>query len=99
MRIFRILFYLILILFGISFAALNSNIVSINFYFTIIKIPISVVIILMLGAGVFIGWILFLFRYWRLKVMHRKIKSQLRLTEREIKNLRAIPIRNEDSSF
>ena len=93
MRIFMIIFYTILILFGISFAALNAQSVPINFYFTTVQIPISVLMILMLGLGVSVGLILMMFRYWCLRAEHRKIKNQLQLTEREIKNLRIIPLK------
>ena len=45
--------------------------------------------------GIILGCILFLSRYWRLKAEHRKIKNQLKLTEKEIKNLRAIPLQDQ----
>lgn len=95
MKIITTFFYLVLILIGVSFAALNAASVQVNFYFTTIKMPISVVMTLALGVGILLGFFLFLYRYWRLKSEHRKIKNQLRLTEKEIKNLRAIPLRNE----
>lgn len=92
MRIMMMLFYVVLVLIGVSFAALNATSVKINFYFTMIKLPISVLLIVTLGVGIILGWLLSLSRYWRLKVEHRKIKNQLKMTEREIKNLRAIPL-------
>ena len=95
MRIVMTIFYLVLILVGISFAALNASSVQVNFYFTTLKMPISVLMTLMLGVGIILGCILFLSRYWRLKAEHRKIKNQLRLTEKEIKNLRAIPLQDQ----
>ena len=95
MRIVMTVFYLLLILVGISFAALNATSVQVNFYFTTLKMPISVLMTLMLGVGILLGFLLFLFRYWRLKGEHRKIKNQLRLTEKEIKNLRAIPLQDQ----
>lgn len=99
MRIFVIIFYLLLILIGISFAALNSTAVLVNFYFITIKLPISVLVIMVLGVGVLLGFVLFLGKYLRLRMLNCKLKNQLKLTEREIKNLRTIPIRNEDSSY
>ncbi|MDP3704647.1 MAG: LapA family protein [Legionellaceae bacterium] len=99
MRIVMMIFYLTLILIGVSFAALNATSVQVNFYVTTLKMPISVLMTMMVGLGVSIGFILFLCRYWRLKVEHRRIKNQLKLTEREIKNLRTIPLRNEDTAF
>ncbi len=57
--------------------------------------PISVLMTIMLGVGVFIGFILFITRYWRLKIEYRKMKNQLKLTEKEIKNLRSIPLQDQ----
>ena len=95
LRIVIIIFYLILILVGVSFAALNATSVQVNFYFATLNMPISVLIILMLAMGMLIGFTLFLFKYWRLQTEHRKIKNQLKLTEKEIRNLRAIPLQDQ----
>ena len=92
MRIMITLFYILLILVGVSFAALNASSVHVNFYFTTLKMPISVLMTIMLGVGMVVGFVLFFCRYWRLKAEHRRIKNQLKLTEKEIKNLRAIPL-------
>ena len=94
MRIVMTIFYVLLILIGVGFAGLNASSVQINVYFTILTMPVSVLIILVLGVGVLIGIILFQSRYWRLKAEHRKLKNQLKLTEKEIRNLRAIPLQD-----
>ena len=88
-------FYILLIILGVSFAALNASSVDVNFYLKTISIPISVLMTIMLGVGVFIGFILFIGRYWRLKIECRKINNQLKLTEKEIKNLRSIPLQDQ----
>lgn len=95
MRVFMLGFYLLLIVLGLSFAALNASSVQVNFYLKTWSMPISVLMSLMLGVGVFIGFLLFTSRYWRLKTEIRSIKSQLKLTEREIKNLRSIPLQDQ----
>lgn len=94
MRIVITIFYLLLILLGVSFAVLNATSVQVNFYFTTLKMPISVLMTLMMGVGILLGLFLFLYRYLRLKGECRKVKNQLKLTEREIKNLRAIPLKD-----
>ncbi|MBA2652090.1 MAG: LapA family protein [Tatlockia sp.] len=95
MRLVMLLIYLILILFGVSFAALNAKSVEVNLYFDTISVPISVLMTIMLGIGLIVGFLLFLYRYWRLKVNYSKLKNQLKLTEKEIKNLRAIPLKDQ----
>ncbi len=94
MRIVMTIFYLVLVVFGASFAALNAKSIEVNFYFTTLNMPISVVMAMMMGIGILIGLLLFLGRYWRLKSEHRKLRNQLRLTEKEIQNLRTIPLRD-----
>jgi lipopolysaccharide assembly protein A len=94
-RFFMMLVYLVLIVLGVTFAALNATSVQVNFYVHTFTIPISVLLILVLGVGILIGFFLFIVRYWRLKAEFRKIKNQLKITEREIKNLRAIPLQDQ----
>lgn len=95
MRLLMILFYLLLILVGVSFAALNASSVEVNFYVTTMTMPISILMTIMLGIGILIGFLIFLLRYWRLKRELAKIRNQLRLTEKEIKNLRDIPLKDQ----
>jgi putative membrane protein len=95
MRILMFIVYLLLIIVGVSFAALNASSVQVNFYFTTLSMPISVLIALMMGVGILIGLLLFIFRYWRLKVECRRMRNQLKLTEKEIKNLRSIPLQDQ----
>lgn len=95
MRLLMLLVYLVLILLGVSFAALNASSVAVNFYFKTINMPISVLMTIMLGLGLFVGFLLFLYRYWRLKVDYLKLRNQLKLFEKEIKNLRSIPLKNQ----
>ena len=95
MRLLMLVFYILLIIIGVSFAALNASSVAVNFYFKTVSMPISVLMTIMLGVGIIIGFILFFSRYWRLKIECRKIKGQLKLTEKEIKNLRSIPLQDQ----
>jgi putative membrane protein len=95
MRIIMIIFYVLLILIGVSFAGLNSESVHINLYITSLNIPISLLMITMLAAGTLIGFFLFFIRYWRLRTEHRRMKNQLKIMEKEIKNLRAIPLQDQ----
>lgn len=95
MRLTMILFYLVLIILGVTFATLNASSAMINLYFTTITLPISLIMTIMLGFGLIIGFCLGLVKYWRLKVTYIKTKNQLKLTEKEIKNLRDIPLKNQ----
>jgi putative membrane protein len=95
MRIVITVFYIVLILIGVSFAALNASSVEVNLYIASLKMPISVLMIAVLGVGVIFGVFIFFGRYWRLKGELRSLKTQLKLTEKEIKNLRSIPLKDQ----
>lgn len=95
MRIIRIFLYILLLLVGISFAALNAGSVKVNLYVTTLTLPISVLMVIMLGLGLLIGFVCFLARYWQMKLEILKIHNQLKITEKEIKNLRDIPLKNQ----
>jgi len=95
MRLIMMIFYLLIMLFGVAFAALNAGSVQLNLYFKMFTMPISILMLATLALGVMLGCFAFLTRYCSLKVRHRKLKHQLELTEREIKNLRAIPLKDQ----
>ncbi|MDX2345932.1 MAG: LapA family protein [Legionella sp.] len=94
MRLIMMIFYVCLMLLGVSFAALNAGPVTLNLYFKTFTLPISVWMIIALAFGVLIGLIMFLGRYWSLRSKYRKTKNHLQLMEREIKNLREIPLKD-----
>jgi putative membrane protein len=71
----------LLILAGISFAGLNASSVQINIYFTILSMPVSVLIIIIFGMGLVFGFLVSLRSYLRLKVKHRKLKNQFKLIQ------------------
>ena len=95
MRILMLVIYILLIIIGVSFATLNASTVAVNFYVKTISMPVSVLMAIMLGIGILIGFILFISRYWRLKMECHKMKNQLKITEKEIKNLRSIPLQDQ----
>jgi lipopolysaccharide assembly protein A len=95
MRIFTLLLTIVLILCGVSFAALNAKAVTINFYFKLVTMPVSLVIVLSFGLGMLVGFCLIVFKTMKLKRENRKMKGKIELTQKEVKNLRAIPLKDE----
>ncbi len=95
MRIFLIIFYLFLIFLGAVFAALNATSVKINLFVTSFTLPVSVLVITSVIIGVLLGSLVFLGKYWHLKSEQHKLKNQLKLTEKEIRNLRSIPLNDK----
>lgn len=94
MRFFMMIFYVLIMLVGVAFAALNASEVTLNLYFKTLNLPISVYIISAFGLGIICGFMVFIGRYWGLRSKHRKVKHELHVMEKEIKNLRSIPLKD-----
>ena len=77
MRVLIALVYVVLLVFGVAFAALNSSSVVVDFYFFSMKLPISLVVTLFFGIGVFLGVLFTLGKYWRMKLKVYKLTNQL----------------------
>lgn len=95
MRIFSYLFILLLILFGVSFAVLNAEPVVINFYIGSSKLPLSLLLVLALFFGVMLGLFVSVFFAMKYRKANSKLRQRLKLTETEISNLRAIPVKDQ----
>ena len=94
MKIFSTIIVLFIILLGLSFAILNSSPVTLNYYFGTKDISLSLLLASTLGFGALLGLILFFPTFLKLKRKHFKLKSRIKQVEREVENLRSIPIKD-----
>jgi putative membrane protein len=95
MRIFSFLLLILLILIGISFATLNSATVTINYYIGQRTLPLSLLVIVVFGIGGLIGILTTSWITLKLKIKTYRLKQRIKLIEKEIENLRAIPLQNK----
>ena len=95
MRIISYFILLIIMLIGLTFASLNSSPVIFNYYLESKEIALSILLTLFFGAGIFLGMIACIVSWIKIKRSNLKLKSQLKVAEIEIKNLRSIPIKSE----
>lgn len=94
----RILTYgsiLIIILFGITFAALNSASVTVNYYLGQSEIPLSLLLVFVFAAGCLVGLLVGLWLLFKAKLKTYRLRQRLALAEKEIENLRAIPLQDQ----
>lgn len=82
-------------LFGITFAALNANPVMFNYYFNTKQISLALLLVASLGAGILLGLIFMLFTLFKLKKRNYHLKYRLKAVEKELENLRSLPIKGE----
>jgi len=94
-RIISYFFLLIIVLFGMTFATLNSESVTINYYFSQSALPLSLLLVLVFSLGCFIGMIVGFWLLIKSKLYNYRLQQRLTLAEKEIENLRAIPIQDK----
>jgi len=80
---------------GLTFASLNAIPVSFNYYLGTKTITLSMLLVVAFGVGVFLGLIVSFFSWIRLKKDNFLLKSRLKNVEKEVENLRSIPIKGE----
>jgi len=93
----RIIIYIILLLValvGLSFALLNSDIVTLNYYFGKLQAPLSLVMVIALALGAVMGVLASMWVVLAQKRELAKLRKAAKVTEKEITNLRSIPMRD-----
>jgi putative membrane protein len=95
MRVLSYLILLVIMLAGLTFASLNSAPVVFNYYLGSKTITLSLLLVFAFGGGIFLGLLVSMFSWVRIKRDNFHLKSRLNLVEKEVKNLRSIPIKGE----
>lgn len=95
MRIVSYFFLLVIVLFGMTFAALNSESVTINYYFSQSVLPLSLLLVLVFAAGCFIGMLAALWMLIKSKIAQHQLRHRLHSTEKELSTLRGVPLQDK----
>src|SRR5205823_4907907 len=94
-RIISYIVILLIVVFGVSFATLNSETVTINYYFGQSTLPLSLLLVLIFACGALIGMIVGFWLLIKAKIINYRLRQRLNLAEKEIENLRAIPLQDK----
>ncbi|MBE0438804.1 MAG: LapA family protein [Gammaproteobacteria bacterium] len=94
-RILTIAFFVTVFVIGAAFSAKNTGAVTVDFYFSAITLPLSVIIILSLVVGIVIGALAIFAGTLSLRYENRGLQKQLATAEQELNSLRILPIKNE----
>jgi putative membrane protein len=92
-RLIGFLFLVALVVIGLSFAVLNSQPVSLNYYFGELDIPLSMIVVLSLAAGAVIGVLASVGLILRLKAQVGHLRRKLRNAEKDMDQLRVLPVK------
>jgi len=94
-RIVSYFFLLIIVLFGTTFATLNSESVTINYYLGQSTLPLSLLLVLVFAFGCLIGMSVGFWLLIKSKILNYRLRQRLHLAEKEVDNLRAIPLQDK----
>lgn len=95
MRIFSYILLLIITLFGVTFSTLNATPVLFNYYLGSRPISLALLLVFSFGAGILLGIIFSIFPLIKLKKDNYQLKSHLKVVEKELENLRSLPLKAE----
>jgi putative membrane protein len=90
-RLFGLLLLIVLAVFGLSFAVLNAEPVSLNYYFGYRDIPLSMIVVLSLALGAVIGILFSMGMILRLKQQVGGLRRRLQLAEKRADELHILP--------
>lgn len=95
MRIVQGVFLFAIFVIALAFAVINADPVRLNYYLGSSELPLSLVLIVAFAVGAVMGLAVNLGRILRLRHVISQLRRAARITEQELANLRAIPLRNE----
>lgn len=78
-----------------TFATLNSESVTINYYLDQSTMPLSLLLVLVFAAGCLVGMVVGFWLLIKAKIVNYRLKQRLQLAEKEVGNLRAIPLQDK----
>ncbi|MEE8379567.1 MAG: LapA family protein [Gammaproteobacteria bacterium] len=93
----RIIIFTLLLLvaiLGLSFALMNAEPVTLNYYFGKLQAPLSLVLVIALAFGAVMGVLASMWVVITQKREMAKLRKAAKLTEKEITNLRSLPMQD-----
>jgi putative membrane protein len=93
-RIITIVLFIIVFATAAAFSAINTSLVSINYYLGVIELPLSVVVIGSVVSGVILGALAIFITTLRLRYENRRLQKKLEVSTQEINSLRTLPIKD-----
>ena len=94
-RIVKIILLVLIAILGLSFFLLNTDQVSIDFYFAKLQASLAALMVVSLALGALLGALAVMGKVLSLKHEISRRDKKLKLTEKELDNLRSLPLRDE----
>ena len=93
-RLFGSIFILLLVLCGLSLAVVNTESVTLHYYLGSLSLPLSMALVVALTIGALLGIIVSMGLVMRLKMENAHMRRSLLMKEREVSNLRSLPLKD-----
>jgi uncharacterized integral membrane protein len=94
LKLIYALLALVLFVAALSFAALNAAPVTIDYYLGQLEVPLALLLVAALAVGALLGSLIGFGRVLRIRRDMAKLRRESRATEEEVRNLRALPLRD-----
>ena len=95
LRLIYLSLSLLVIIVGVAFSVLNAESIQLNYYLGSIELPLSLVLVLAMIIGALLGIFASLGLIIGSRRSATKLKRTVEVAEKEIINLRNIPIKDE----
>jgi len=93
-RVLKLFLVLVVFLVGFAFHLRNDQFVQLDYYVGVINIPFSLWVVLTLGLGALLGILVSLPMILKLKRENTRLLKRVKISEKEINNLRTIPVKD-----
>ena len=89
-------FFLVILLLGLTaaFAALNDDVISINYFIGETDIRLTYLLLACFTLGGLMGILLISGSYLKLRLQNRKLRNTISVNHQEINNLRELPVKD-----
>lgn len=93
-KLFFITIFFLVFVISVAFAAFNTQTVTLNLYFDLWQLPLSVLMISAFLLGLLAGAAIILMSTLRLRLANHRLQQKLQTTEQELNSLRILPARD-----
>lgn len=90
----QLLLLMLILIIAAAFAALNEQVISMNYFIGTMDTPLTFVIIVCFILGMLFSFLIIVTYIIRLRWQQRRMKQSLRLKDQELNNLRAMPVKD-----
>ena len=89
----QLLLVIIILIIASAFAALNEQVINLNYFIGLVETRLTFVIICSFLLGMIFSLLIMMSYIIRVRLEQRRLKSSLRIKDQELNNLRELPVK------